>query len=60
MHLLHHRFDAMGTPCELQLAAPDAGAARAAAQRVEDDVRRLERRYSRYLELEPRYLREIR
>ena len=48
MKPLQHRFDAMGTPCEVQLAAPDAAAARAAVQRVEDDVRRLERRYSRY------------
>lgn len=48
MHELHHRFDAMGTPCELRLCTTDPAAAQAAAQRVLADVQRLEQRYSRY------------
>ncbi|MFO1329705.1 MAG: FAD:protein FMN transferase [Rubrivivax sp.] len=50
MQRLHLTFTAMGTPCEVQLAAPVAAHARAAAQRVQDEVSRLERRYSRYRE----------
>lgn len=48
MHTLHRVFHAMGTSCELRLAAPGAAAAQAAALRVIDDVARLEQRYSRY------------
>ncbi len=48
MHTLNHQFTAMGTPCELHLAAADAATAQAAARCVRDDVLRLERRYSRY------------
>ncbi len=49
MQLHHHRFKAMGGPCELQTGAAtpeQAGAAFAAAER---EVRRIESRYSRYL-----------
>jgi FAD:protein FMN transferase len=42
-----HRFTAMGGPCELQVYAPDA-AAQAACGAGEAEVRRLERKYSRY------------
>ncbi len=41
-------FKAMGSPCEIQLYGSDAAATHALAQRVIDDVRRLEMRYSRY------------
>lgn len=43
-----HLFRAMGSPCEVQLYAPDAAAARTAAGIVMADVARLEQRYSRY------------
>lgn len=48
MHPWHQVFHAMGTPCELRLAAADAATAQAAAAQVVADVQRLERRYSRY------------
>ena len=38
----------MGSPCELQLCAPDAAAAERAASAVVAEVERLEARYSRY------------
>jgi len=41
-------FQAMGTPCEVQLFASSAAAAGAAADAAIADVRRLEARYSRY------------
>ena len=46
----HHRFafSAMGTPCEIQLYAASDAQAQAVAAAVIDDVRRLEKRYSRY------------
>lgn len=47
--LFRHAFTAMGSPCELQLHAPDAGTAQSVAALAEAEVRRLEARYSRYL-----------
>lgn len=41
-------FRAMGSPCELQLYARDEAAARALAALAQEDVERLEQRYSRY------------
>jgi thiamine biosynthesis lipoprotein len=41
-------FQAMGSPCELRLAARDAQEADALVRLVHDDVARLEQRYSRY------------
>lgn len=48
--LLHERFTAMGSPCELLLATDHARAtdAEAAARAVLAEVGRLEQRYSRY------------
>ena len=43
-----HTFNAMGSPCELQLYADDPAAAHTAIQAVVADVSRLEARYSRY------------
>jgi FAD:protein FMN transferase len=51
--VLHERFTAMGSPCELLLAAAGAGdpaLATPAAQAVVSEVQRLELRYSRYRE----------
>lgn len=45
---LHHRFAAMGSPCEVKLYAPSRAAARRIAAAVMAEVERLERRYSRY------------
>jgi thiamine biosynthesis lipoprotein len=42
------RFRAMGSPCELRLYGPDAGALERGAQHAQDEVARLERKYSRY------------
>ncbi|MGE0383946.1 MAG: FAD:protein FMN transferase [Gammaproteobacteria bacterium] len=42
-------FKAMGSPCEIQLAAPSQDAARGAAAAAMADIGRLEKRYSRYL-----------
>ena len=47
--LYRHAFTAMGSPCELQLHAPDPSLAQRVAGRAMADVRRLEARYSRYL-----------
>ena len=47
--LYRHAFTAMGSPCELQLQAPDPSLAQRVAGRAMADVRRLEARYSRYL-----------
>ncbi|WP_284617831.1 FAD:protein FMN transferase [Aquabacterium humicola] len=47
MTLHRVEFRAMGTACEIQVAAADAGAGEA-VQRAVDDVHRLEARYSRY------------
>lgn len=48
MKLFRHRFTAMGGPCELQVHAAGRPAARRAFALCEAEVRRLERRYSRY------------
>jgi thiamine biosynthesis lipoprotein len=47
-----HRFpfQAMGSPCEIQVFAADAAQARAGAEHAIADVARLEARYSRYRE----------
>ncbi|MGI9211680.1 MAG: FAD:protein FMN transferase [Methylococcaceae bacterium] len=48
-HPFHrHVFQAMGSPCEIQLHAKDEGRIHAAIQAVVSDVARLEARYSRY------------
>lgn len=41
-------FDAMAGPCELRLQGGDESALRRAAQAAIDEVRRIERKYSRY------------
>ena len=46
--LLERRFNAMGSPCEVRLYAPTRARAAFMAQRVIDEVARLEARYSRY------------
>lgn len=48
MQLFRHAFRAMGSPCELQIYAVHEAAARRAALRGENEVRRLEAKYSRY------------
>lgn len=48
MSVHHHRFQAMGGPCELQLEAPSEPQAMAAFEAAEREVRRIEARYSRY------------
>ncbi|MCB1666272.1 MAG: FAD:protein FMN transferase [Pseudomonadales bacterium] len=48
MPLLTHRFQAMGTVCEVQLYAPNRALAKRAVEQVLQDVERLEARYSRY------------
>jgi thiamine biosynthesis lipoprotein len=50
MRLYRTAFQAMGSPCEIQLFAPDEDEARRVAGRAVADVRRLEGRYSRYRE----------
>lgn len=46
--LFRFPFKAMGSPCELQLYAEHAAAAKAVANIAMEDVERLEARYSRY------------
>jgi thiamine biosynthesis lipoprotein len=41
-------FDAMASPCELRLQGPDEACLHAAAQAAIAEVRRIERKYSRY------------
>lgn len=48
MPLFQHRFAAMGSPCSVHLHAASAAAAQACAQRAEQEVQRLEQKYSRY------------
>lgn len=48
MQFYQHNFDAMGTPCEIQLYAPILPLASAAAAAAVAEVARLEQRYSRY------------
>lgn len=47
-HFFTYRFAAMGSPCEIQGFVADRGQGEAVAAAVEQDVLRLERRYSRY------------
>ena len=44
----HFPFDAMASRCEVRLAAPDLEAASRLAKLAIDEVRRIERKYSRY------------
>lgn len=46
--LFRHAFNAMGSPCELQLFSGDAAVVRRAILEVTQDLERLEQRYSRY------------
>ncbi len=48
MKFFHHEFNAMGTPCAIQLFAKTSTKAKYIAEQAIADVRRLERRYSRY------------
>lgn len=48
MKLFHYDFNAMGTPCAIQLFAKTATRAKHVAELAIADVRRLEMRYSRY------------
>jgi len=48
MKFHHHVFQAMGTPCEIQLYADTHALARRAREAAVADVRRLEALYSRY------------
>jgi len=41
-------FDAMGSRCEIRVAAPDGGSAQQLIHRAVDEVRRIEHKYSRY------------
>ncbi len=41
-------FQAMGTPCEIKLFAPNATLAQHVCTKVQTDIQRLENRYSRY------------
>ena len=46
----HKRFKAMGSPCEIQLYAPDLQAAQLAFDRAIAEIERLEQKFSRYRE----------
>ena len=48
MKFLRHPFQAMGSPCEIQLFAATEAEARRVAELAVNDVLRLEARYSRY------------
>lgn len=48
MNLYRYPFKAMGSPCDIQLYAPDEAEAARLANLAIADVRRLEARYSRY------------
>ena len=48
MHYLHHRFQAMASPCSVHLYADTDTHALEIAQQCETEVRRLEQKYSRY------------
>lgn len=48
MIYFHAPFTAMGTPCELQLFAKHHAQAKRVAEQVISDIKRLEKRYSRY------------
>lgn len=48
MKFFHYEFNAMGTPCDIQLFAESVARAQQVAELAVADVRRLEMRYSRY------------
>ncbi|TAL51422.1 MAG: FAD:protein FMN transferase [Methylovulum sp.] len=48
MKFFHYEFNAMGTPCDIQLFAESVARAKQVAELAVADVRRLEMRYSRY------------
>lgn len=48
MHYLHHRFQAMASPCSVHLYGDSANHALEIAKKCEAEVRRLEQKYSRY------------
>ncbi|MBS0422884.1 MAG: FAD:protein FMN transferase [Proteobacteria bacterium] len=48
LNYYHYDFQAMGSPCAIQLYAGSAKKAKQAARMVMDDVHRLEAKYSRY------------
>ena len=48
LNYYHYDFQAMGSPCAIQLYAGSAKKAKQATRMVTDDVRRLEAKYSRY------------
>ena len=48
MEFLIIHFNAMGSPCEIQLYAPHKNHAQHVVKSVIDDVKRLEAKYSRY------------
>jgi len=48
LNYYHYNFNAMGSPCSIQLYAKNSKAAKQAAKIVMDDVYRLETKYSRY------------
>ena len=50
MQRIEHRFTAMGGPCHFSLDHPDGDQATIAIQAAESEVRRLEQKYSRYLQ----------
>lgn len=50
MQRFEHRFTAMGSPCRFHLDCDDDNAALVAIAAAEAEVRRLERKYSRYLD----------
>jgi len=49
MARIEHHFSAMGGPCRLRVDSENEPAARSAIHSAEEEVRRLERKYSRYL-----------
>lgn len=50
MHRVELSFRGMGSPCQVKVYAPGEERARAAAQAACDEVLRLEKKYSRYLD----------
>ena len=48
LNYYHYNFNAMGSPCSIQLYAKNSKTAKQAAKIVMDDVYRLETKYSRY------------
>ena len=48
MRFSHYPFSAMGSPCELQFYAENDAVSQKVAQKIINDIKRLERKYSRY------------